>query len=167
MNDLQIPGWVRELSPQLGAKGGPLAPQPSGHQRKESGAVGVSASMSGRWRRTPEAPIRAFTQPLFLAPGRPTDPTQCTLGALRAPIFPRAPGCWPSVRAMALPGVRAGARAAATKMVQRCRRVDGTERSQSPGPGTQRAALYVHVRRRRSSGDKAAPAVTHTVTFRS
>lgn len=145
MNDLRIPGWVRELSPQLGAKGGPVAPQPSGHQRKESRAVAVSASMPGRWRRTPAAPSRAVTQPLFLPQGRPTNPTLRTLGASRARIFPRAPGCRPSVRAMVLPGVRAGAGAAATKMVQMRCRVDGSERSQSPGPGTQRAAVYVHV----------------------
>lgn len=166
MNDLRIPGWVRELSPQLGAKEGPLAPQPSGHRRKENREVAVSASMPGRWRRTPEAPSRAVTQPLFLPLGRSTDPTLRTLGASRARIFPRTPGCRPSVRAMALPGVRAGAGAAATKMVQRRRRVDSAERSQSPGPGTERAAVYVHVRRRRSSGVKAAPAVTHIVTFR-
>lgn len=89
MNDLRIPGWVRELSPHLGAKGGPPAPQPSGHQRKESRAVAVSASMPGRWRRTPEARIRAVTEPLFLPPGRPMDPTPRTGRVAGSDLPPR------------------------------------------------------------------------------
>lgn len=104
-----------------------------------------------RWRCGPEPSRRrsdtgrGHAAPL-LPPGRPTRPTgRFALGLSRSRVLARAPGRPATAGGTALPGVRARGWVKAAKMAQRRRLAEDAGGRRGPTPGSQRAALYVHV----------------------
>lgn len=140
-----------------------LTPEPPCGQRKEGQVAAVSAYVPGRWRQRPQAPGPPGASDAALRRAAPL-PSAGAAQPVRL-CAPRAP--WARLglgscrvhraarpaaeRTMSLPRARAGAWAAAAKVAQRRRRVEGAGRSPSPVTRSQRAALYVHV-----SGEEAA-----------
>ncbi|XP_032473365.1 radical S-adenosyl methionine domain-containing protein 1, mitochondrial [Phocoena sinus] len=136
------------------------SPHPCRRQRKDGRAAAVSAPVPSRWRCGPEpSRWRCGPEPSrrrsdtgrghaapFLPPGRPTRPTgRFALGLSRSRVLARAPDRPATAGGTALPGVRARGWVKAAKMAQRRRLAEDAGGRRGPTPGSQRAALYVHV----------------------
>lgn len=148
----------------------------SSRQRKDGRAAAVRASVPSRWRYAPEPLARCSDKGRGHAapvppPGRPLrypHPRPARLCAHRKPYPGLLSGSRPDPRdgplsqagAMALPRSQAGGWVKAAKMAQRRRRAEdaGGPNTQSPAPGSRRAALYVHVSGEgRRGGGSAGP----------
>lgn len=133
----------------------------SSRQRKDGRAAAVRASVPSRWRYAPEPLARCSVKGRGHAapvppPGRPLPyphPRPARLCAHRKPYPGLLSGSRPDPRdgplsqagAMALPRSQARGWVKAAKMAQRRRRAEDAGGPQGPAPGSQRAALYVHV----------------------
>lgn len=126
----------------------------------------LSAVLRQRARpRSPGPSARAAAPPV----PTPTPPGSAravrpTLGLSRARVLPCATGRSAIAGAMALPRAQARGWVKAAKLARRRRPAENTGGPQSPAPGSQRAALYVHVsgegrRSRGSGGPRAAVAL--------
>lgn len=140
-------------------KSGALPYYTSSHQRKDGRAAAVpaqqvalrpralSAVLRQRARPRSPGPSARAAAPPAATPGPPGSAraVRPTLGLSRARVLPRATGRSAIAGAMALPRAQARGWVKAAKLAQRRRPAEDTGGAQSPAPGSQRAALYVHV----------------------
>ena len=137
-------------------KSGELPLYTSSRQRKDGREAAVRASVPSRWRYVPE--------PLARCSGKGRGHAAPVLPPGRPPPHPYPDPARLCAHRKTYPGLVSGSRPdprKAAKMAQRRRPAEDTGGPQSPAPGSQRAALYVHVsgegRRSRGSGGPRAP----------